>query len=202
MQKLKSMTLILGMISVSLILSCSSDESVDLTNQITFDGNVYIMTSGLVSDYGAYAPLDNNTGQESHYNFDFVILDAPLEQLQDGSDTFIGPSASTTIVIYIELFSPGTSTFQAGTFNYIDEDNATQADIDGEFFFSYGEIELDTDGVVNGDLDGPEYELTGGSVVVEGSGNTDYTITYNLTTTGGRSLSGTYTGEFTYSDER
>lgn len=203
MKLLKSSALILGVIVGTSLISCSDDdtETQNGENQISLDNQTYTLTDGIIQDYGSETPFDQTT-DDSHYNFDFIVLDSDVVEIQDDGDTYIGAGPETTILVYIELFSPGATGFQAGTFNYFDESTTTQSDVDGEFFFTYGEVETDTDGVVNGDLDGPEYEVIGGSVTVVGSGTTDYTITFDLTLTGNRTLTGTYSGDFTYFDER
>ncbi len=203
MKRLKSMVLIPGIVAMIYLTSCSSDDSGggDALNVITFDGTAYTMVAGLVEDYGSGEPI-NDLGDATHYNFDFTIIDDEIVTITTPDETYLGAGPDATIGIYIELFSPGTSGFQAGTFNFVEYDGVTQSDIAGEYFFFGGEVELDSDGTENGDFDGDEFEITGGSVTVVGSGTTEWTITYNLQVSGGRTVVGTYTGPFTYSDNR
>jgi len=182
------------------LLSCSKDDGDDVSagSDIVFDGKTYAMVDGLISDYGSYEPIDGGS-PDTHYNYDFDIIDAELVTIteSDGS-TYQGPAANTTIHVYVELFSPGTSTFNAGTFTYMSDDAATAADIAGKFFFFGGEVELDTDGVENGDLDGPEYEINGGTVTVTGTNKDDFALTFDVTTSGGKTLTGSYSGDFEF----
>lgn len=191
MKTLRIFTLALIASSLHLLISCSNDdEGTPVGSTITFNGTNYNMVGGLVLDYGASDPVTFGAN-ETHYNYDFTITDADI--------SLVGPGASATLLVYIELFSPGTSGFEIGTFNFADENTTTVEDVDGEYFFFSGEIETDTDGVEGGDLDGPEYEITGGSVTVTGSGPENYIITYNLSTDGGQ-LTGTYNGQWIFID--
>ena len=115
----------------------------------------------------------------------------------DGS-IYYGGSDDATIITYVQLYSPGTDAFQAGTFEYINPDTATLADVQGNFFFGYGEVELDNDGVENGDLDGPEFDITGGTITVTPL-EAGYDVTFDLETSAGN-IRGSYSGGFQYLD--
>ena len=204
MKNLRKLVFIPGMIAIAGIMSCSKDdaaETVATENDMVFDGKTYTVVDGLISDYGSYEPLDGGS-TDTHYNYDFDVVDAPLVTITDDGETYLGAGDGTTFHVYIELFSPGTSAFQAGTFSYMNEDgNPTAADIEGKFFFFAGEVELDSDGVENGDLDGPEYEINGGTVTVTGTSASNYSISFDVTTSGGKTLTGSYSGTFRFEDQ-
>ncbi|MEP5610839.1 MAG: hypothetical protein ABJP45_01255 [Cyclobacteriaceae bacterium] len=203
MKRFKNVALIPGMIVMAGLLSCSKDDSgTTSTNVITFNGEAFTMVAGRSQDYGPSDPVDNNL---SHYNYDLTISDAAfvVETDADG-DTGFEPGTDFGIVVYVELFSPGVSTFQVGTFNFIDGEQAEVqlSLIEGNFFFSAAEVFMPAGGL---DSDGDpllnEYEATGGTVTVTGSAPTDFVVTYNLQLTGGMTLTGTYSGDFVFSNE-
>lgn len=199
MKTLRLVHLILALSLLSGFLSCSSDDSDDsLPNSFSFGGETYLMSDGLIEDDGAINPIDFMSS-DTHNNMDFTISNGKFVEITEGTKPFTGPSVNTTFLIYVSLNSPGIADFQTGTFVYMDIDNATEGDIAGKFFMDGGEVETDNDGVEGGDLDGPEFQITGGSVVVAGSGPTAYTLTFDLETSGGP-LTGTYSGSFTYED--
>ena len=206
MKNLTSLTLILGITVGTFLSSCSSDDS-DPTvggGSITFDGTARNLVDGLVADYGPARPSDESTS-DTHYNFDFTIVDVQFQQVTEDGETYYS-AQNANFGVYVELFSPGTSGFQAGTFNFVEEDPVTEdpslADIDGKSFFTYADVYIGT-GATDSDGDPifEEHSATGGSVVVTGSGQTNYTLTYNLQFSGGRTLVGSYAGSFKYEDE-
>lgn len=212
MKKLKTITAFTAIFALLLFTACSDDDDDSTTNSggntapasssaISFDSKSYNMLSGLILDYGSASVLDSTL--ESHYNMDFYMLDGTLTLVQDSinDDEYIA-SNNSTILVYVELFSPDTTSFKTGTFTFIDEDSVTVSSTSGKYFFTYGEVELDNDGVVNGDFDGPEFDLVGGSVVVSGTPPSSYTLNYNLQVEGGRTLTGTYNGSFIYRDDK
>lgn len=199
METFKLVNLIFALSLLSCFLSCTNDDPEDsLSNSFSFGGEIYIMVDGLIEDDGAINPLDFMAA-DTHNNMDFTVSDGAFVEITDGTKPFIGPGSNTTFLVYVSLNSPVIDDFKTGTFEYINLDNATEEDIDGKYFISGGEIETDNDGVDGGDLDGPEFEIISGSVIVTGSGPIGYTLTFDLETNGG-SLTGTYSGSFTYED--
>lgn len=199
MKTFRLVSLLLALSLLSSFLSCTSDNPEDsLSNSFSFGAETHIMVDGLIEDDGAINPI-NFMGADTHYNMDFTISDGAFVEIADGTKPFTGPSSSTTFLIYVSLHSPGVEDFKIGTFEYMNLDNATEEDIEGKFFMDGGEIETDNDGVEGGDLDGPEFEIIGGSVIVTGFGPTGYSLTFDLETSGGP-LIGTYSGSFTYED--
>lgn len=183
--------LILAAFFLLFLCSCSKDEDEPKNelNVLTFDGTPYTMVDGIVEDYGHGFLFDN--GSSPHYNFDFSVFDGEVTLIENGY-TSIGVS----LEVYIELFAPGES-FTAGTFSFVNEDTATESDVVGKYIFADASVTVVPDS--GSDVD---YEAVGGSVTVSGSGTTDYTIEFDLQLEGGTSLTGTYSGDFQYSDER
>ncbi len=201
MKNLKTLTLVLG--AIVLFSSCSSDDSDDLgDNQITFDGKTYTMVGGVVEDYGAGSPADDGTS-DTHYNYDFTIADVAFQQTTDSDGDIEYRANDLTFGVYVELYSPTTASFAVGTFNFIsDAQSDVLASIDGNYFFSSAEAFIPTGTVdSDGDPNFDEFEATGGTVTVSGSGPTAFTITYDLQFAGGKTLTGTYNGSFVFSDE-
>lgn len=183
--------LILTVLLLIFLGSCSKDEDEpkEAQNALTFDGVSYTMVDGIVEDYGHGFLFDN--GSSPHYNYDFSLFDGEVT-LIEGGYTSVGVS----IEVYAELFAPGEE-FSAGTFSYVDEETATESDVEGKYIFADASVTIVPD--TGSDVD---YEAVGGSITVSGSGTTDYTIEFDLQLEGGTSLTGTYSGKFQYSDER
>lgn len=202
MKNLKAIALILGVGVISILSSCSSDDSGDVVNNvITFDGNTYTMVAGVVEDYGAFNPEDD-AETDSHYNYDFTIADAAFVMEVDEFNDVEYEAPGATFGVYVELFSSGASDFQTGTFTFIGHEESDAGAGAGTSFFSAAEAYIPTGGTdSDGDPEFIEHEATGGSVTVSGSGPTDFTITYNLQFSGGRTLTGTYNAGFVFSDE-
>lgn len=178
-------------IAGAFLMACSDDDDDDDDNgtSITFDGTNYTIADGTIEDYGAYNPLD----EASHYNYDFHFSDKAFIEYTEEGYTYWEADTTSTFYIYAELFSPGTSAFQTGTFEYMDSEGLTQSDIDGKFFFYDVYV-----GTRSGDTF-MDYDATSGTVTVSGSG-TNYKIEFDVTFTGGKKLTGTYEGSFKYSD--
>ena len=211
MKLLKLCTAILAIGLITIQTSCSDDDGATTTTAggsgtgggagtgsgtISFDGTDYTMKAGLVIDYGATDIVGNT---KTHYNYDFYVADETLKQFADSANgPYYGYGPTTSIGIYLELFSPDTTGFSTGTFNFVDGNSRTSANTGGQRFFSYAYATLDSNGNTDGDLDGPETQFTGGAVIVSSTGTNNYTINYSLTAAGGKNLSGSYTGSFIY----
>ena len=191
MKILKISTLFFLSVLIGGVMSCSSDDDDNgSANAFTFDGISYTMVDGVVEDYGASAPSISG-GDDSHYNFDFTISD----DVMTPSGAYFG--SETTFAVYVELFAPSTTEFQTGTFNYMDGETSDALDINGQFFFSAAEV-IVVSGVVDGSVNGTEYQVTGGSVTVSGSSATSYIVEYDLNIAGGKTLTGTYSAGFQF----
>ena len=195
MKLLKTKSILLLSFLSILLLSCKDDEkeSTAASNKLNFEGSTYTFQGGVISDYGSADLL--NSGSPTHYNFDFIIAD---DDFVLGADQEYSP-LNATIGLYIELFSASTSSFQAGTFQYVDGDNATVADIEGKNVFGVCDLFF----VDSAD----EYTATAGSVVVTKNSDLNYTLKYDLMVQ--KNGAGTeiplklaFTGAFKYDDER
>ena len=209
MKKSRFFKLLIAGALVASIAACSSDDggsnggsttggNTSTDNVISFNGSDYKMNAGIVVDYGNIGIDDTPT----HYNFDFTVGDTSFVLISSGGSSSYGASANMKVIVYMELFNPDTSNFKVGTFSYLHEDSINVRNITNNYFFTDAYIQFDTNGVVNGALDGEEFEVIGGSVAVSGSGNTNYTLVYNFNVAGGKSITGRYVGPFIYDDQR
>ncbi|WP_207434262.1 hypothetical protein [Sabulibacter ruber] len=171
--------------------ACSDDDdevSPDTENRIEYNGASYTLKSGVVIDYGV-------TGDEdTHYNYDFMVTDGILP---DTEEIFEIPNAK--ISVYAELLSPGADAFEVGTFTFVQDVNAAQNR--DKHVFEYVEVVVDSNNDNMLDMDDDYLEVTGGTIKVSGSNN-DYTVEYNLTLDGGKTVKGNYSGDFNYIDGR
>ena len=202
MRKFKSMLFGLTIVTMLFLVSCSNDDgdtAPPLTdNSMIFDGVTYTILDAAIDDYGPQDPT--GSGADTHYYHYMGFSDSEFIVVVEEGDgsTYYGGSDDATIVTYVQLYSPGVEAFQTGTFEYINPDTAAFADVDGNFFFGYGEVELDNDGVENGDLDGPEFDITGGTITVTPL-DMGYDVTFDLETSAGN-IRGSYSGGFQYLD--
>lgn len=188
---MKKQLLFLAILCTSILSSCGSDDDGDsssILGTIRIENQTFDVNTALIGDFGIASPLFD----ASHYNFDFTLTDAVfnLSNPQTNQD-FTG-----TYILYAELFSPGTSGFQTGTFNYVDDFDIEQSDIDGEFIFFASDLILDSnnDGVI--DESDTEDAVVSGSITVSGSG-TNYTITYDVELESGKTINTSFSGNFT-----
>ncbi len=159
------------------MISCGKDDpddkGQDIINEVTYDGTTY----GLADGNGV---VENYFHDGIHYNKDFTITDGTVTIDQFGYCEF----HPDEIIIYAELFSPGTNQFNEGTFTYSENPQ------DSDYYFDSVDVTIDSnnDGLVN--YDDGEIEATGGSITIEGSGKS-ISIEYNLTI-GTKSLQGNF----------
>jgi hypothetical protein len=103
--------------------------------------------------------------------------------------------------VFSELVSAGTTKFNTGTFNYVDNNNdgslnesQLEAKYKNKSVFADAKVYIDTNG--NRILsDETPLKATGGSIKVSGSGNT-YTLEYNLILENGKTLKGSNSSSF------
>ena len=172
---LRTTYLIIGIASAAWLVSCGDDDGdngggSNGQNAVSFDGNDFEISGGVLYDYGAVNYTDDSF-DPLHWNYDFVVYDGTFSS---ANETFSG-----NFFVYAELLSPGTSGFQAGTFNF--SSSFETADLEGNFYFNFANLGYDANGnnTVDDDVDA-FYDATGGSIEVIDNGNNNYTINYNL----------------------
>lgn len=162
----------------SLFVSCSKD-AVEKKNFIAYDGVEYPLTQAFFEGYGQDQP---NEG----YNIDAYFFSEGVKASGPGNE--IGTLSGSGTVIYFELFSNLKDVLEKGDYIY----DANQTFLSNTFDF--GLVGLNYD-VTN--ENGTVLEITGGKVSVKTSG-TSYEITFDLTESGGKKITGTYSGEVKY----
>lgn len=177
MKKLLYSIFALGLLAT---VSCKDDDDVVPTpeplptNAVAYKGKNYSFDNGAIIDWGSW---------ENHYNYDFFLTDGEMDF---ENQTALG----ATVMLYAELWSPGTENFSTGTFSYEDSENTT-----GKKFFETVVVVMDTNN--NGELDEADDQLTAkaGTIKVSGSG-TNYALEMDITLSNDQSLKGTYNGAF------
>ncbi len=165
-------------------------------NTAVFDATIYPLVDAYIDDRELVDPLE--IGSTTHYGYEVGVSDAAFVVFTEtgGQQYFVGTNGAS-MKVYFTLFAPDQSTFINGTFNYVDQNTALLDDVDGQPFFSAGELEFDDDGILpNGDFEDAEYSITGGTVTISGSAS-NYTVDFDLETTGGQVI-GNYSGSFQY----
>lgn len=203
---MKTRNSLIGLI-ILILCSCTDDSGTTPTSTLTFNGNTYTIADAYVDDYGNEDPLE--TGIDTHFGYEIGVSDAVHTVIVESpDDQYFGGTDGVSFRLYVSIYRPNNTDID-GTYQFIDDDVATFADIDGELFFTGGEIELDEDNLApNGDLDGDEFEVVGGTITITGA-DSDYTITFNIEVADGDNepgdpivgvAVGSYTGTFQYLD--
>lgn len=175
MKKFTLITCVLALL-VS-VISCKDDDENEVNNapnELSYDGKTYTPVNGYVYDAGAV---------ESHYNKDFYLTDGEADfENQDLSNA--------SFLFSAELYSPGTSEFQTGTFQFNDDGN-----VDNKHFFDHSDIILDANGNKQLDIEDEFYNVRAGTITVSGS-HPSYTIALDVTLDNDKALKGRYSGTF------
>lgn len=153
-------------------VSCS-DEGEDpapKTNFFSVDGTEYSLSEGLTIEYGG--------SETSGYNFDLLVFSSGLEP-DLNTETFTGEGD----FIYFELWSTSTTGLVAGTYT-ISTENLPNTFTSNNININY---------VASTKTSDAEYEASAGTVTIAVDGST-YSINFDLTVTGGKTLTGNYTG--------
>ncbi len=170
---MKNFVLFLSIISVGLISSCGNDDDTeDIINEIIFDGTTLVGENGIAVDIG---------DSETHYEFNFAISDGDINYVASSESFQFSTSAS--FYFLFGAASLGTDQFKTGTFQF---KSVIDAVPDDNFFFS-------TTFKEGGNS--PTLSVTDGTITISGS-SPNYTIQFDLTLTGGRSLTGAFVGTF------
>jgi hypothetical protein len=163
---------LLTMFSI-VLASCSKKEEEPApkpTNFFTVDGTEYSLSEGLTLEFGG----DATTG----YNFDLLVFSSGLDP-DTSNESFTGEGE----LMYFELWSTSTTGLAAGT--YTINPNSIPNACTSNF------ISINLNGST-GSSD-TEYEGSAGTVTIAVDGST-YSIDFDLTVTGGKTLTGNYTG--------
>jgi hypothetical protein len=176
---------LVGVLALLATASCEDDDAKPASAPITFDGKGYTAQKGFAFDFGPDLA-------ETHYNYDFALVDQPNVTLGDLEDA---EQIDAKFLFYAELFSPGSDKFRTGTFTY----DAQGTEVEGDFYFNQSNLIVDSnnDGKLS-ELD-TTYDPQAGTVTVSGSAN-NYTLSLDLTMVGGKKLTGSYSGNFQYFD--
>ena len=180
-----------------IIGGCAGDNDDAVTpttaNQVTYGNTPYSLANGLANDY-------RTIDSDNHYNIDFSVSDGLfipfLVDLGTGILVQLWNVSDGTIEIHAELYSPGPGAFKNGTFNYtsLPESEIEDPSLVGEYFFQDAYVAIDTDG--DQDLgEDEEIAVTGGTIQVSGT-SPEYNLVYNLTLADGKTLRGSFSGEF------
>lgn len=181
-----------------------------LINELTFDGTSYTFTGGWIEDYGNFNPFteDGDDNFLTHYNYDFTIVDDEIELITEGTFTYY-EAKDPTIDLYVTLFAPNASAFEAGTYEYMNLEGLTEEDVKDKFFFDILSLDINPNSE-----DGRFFDVISGNVIVVENSNFNYTLTYNVVVKevdedteelidgSEQTVSFSYTGDFLYSDER
>ena len=160
--------------AIALQISCSKDDegTVTIQNEFTYDGKAYSLSQGILTDYG-----DVTNGSR---DYDISLFSAGLTVPTEGDPVGTGN------FVYLDLNSSSTTSFEPGTFTW-DEFRGPNKIVDAG-------LAIDFDFATSTESDA--IFIKDGTVTVQKEGNT-YTITFTLTTTDNKAVTGYYKGELT-----
>ena len=191
--KTKNLMLILLAIIVG-FTSCEpgSDNSPD--NIVEYNSTKYTISKGAFLDDGPYNYYGSTN---THYDHLFYTTDGTFTYNASGELT----DAKGNIAISAYLSSFGASSFKTGIYTFISDANdgslsATQlkSKYENKSFFYEAGIALGSS--INSSLANIiPINVTSGTIKVEGT-KPNYTLTYDLVLVGGKTVKGSYTGEF------
>ncbi len=161
------------------------------SNTVSYDGKTYTLSAGLEE---VFRPDDNHANSQLNVtNGEFYSVQVPIT----GNLNLIWRARDASIWFYADVYSPGTSQLQGGTFSYAardtDEDDPALAQT---FFFKDGKfaVDLNGDGSVKSD-DGEFLAITGGTITLEPSGAV-YKVDFRFELENGQTARGSFTGDF------
>lgn len=175
---------------IGIAVSCKDSDGGDpvpaLTNAVEYNGKTYNLLDGLIFDYGAFGLGTNNN--LTHYNYDFAVVNGEIKQVNGVYD-----EDNVTAGIWVELYSPGTDSFEPGTFTYMDEKNMTESAIANKYFFKNASfLAVEEQGYTF-------LYVKGGTVKVSGTAN-NYTLEYDMVLEDGKPLKGSFSRSLKYND--
>ncbi|UII27545.1 hypothetical protein LVD15_03685 [Fulvivirga maritima] len=176
--------------------SCSDDDSKEgpeVTNSFMYNSNTYEVKDASITDYGA----DRVEGHDYYY-YEFSLTNGSYELVEDSVDPdyFYFQVKGGTYDVNLDLYYPSASVFGPGEYVFASEEMISDGSIINTPFIDWAEIRLDlnNDGIYDGD---ETIAAVGGSVEVTGS-DKEYTLFFELNLEDGRTLSGSFSGEFKY----
>lgn len=171
---MKKLFLLVSVFSIVFFTSCGKDDGVSLTNEIKYDGTVFVGENGLISNVG----VETNT--PDHYNYEFGISDGTLQLSSSGNFQF---QTSSDFVLIFGASSLGTTKFNTGVFEFRSSSSASP---DSNFFFGATFIDIGNNA---------QLSVNGGTITISGT-SPNYSVVLDLTLTGGKKLEGAFIGTF------
>lgn len=170
MKNLKNLGFLFIFSLLFISVSCGSDDDNNdddngTTNEFVYDGTAYALTNGFIQEYGG----------ASLFNFDITLYGGLVLQ----NEQFSG----TGEVVYFEMWTDQATSLKSGTYNYA----ATESDLT----FTIGEIGIDCDTTTQSCA--TNLVVASGTVDLDVSGS-NYDVDFNLTTTTGENVTGTFSG--------
>jgi hypothetical protein len=162
-----------------IIAGCKKDEDKAGKSNFIYNGTEFKLSQGFLINYGKYSA-------DEGYNIDLSLLssDFTIHQSNGAIDSVSGIGDAIIFEIYTSL----PNKLDVKDYVY----DATESGADGTF--DLGIVYMDYNASTN---NGTQYVITGGKVSVISNGS-EYEITFNCTTSNGKTLTGNYKGALKY----
>ncbi len=173
--------IVLGLLILATVVSgCKKDEEDKKpSSYFEYDGKTYELKHGFLENWGP-------TGLSS-YNLDLILLSDSfvLHETGDVLDSITGVGEG----LYFEMFASKNDELPAGDYNYNASSYQSGTYDYADFIINYN---LETE-------QGTFFEIAGGKVAVTRNG-ANYELTFDCTTSNGKSLKGQFKGSLRYFD--
>jgi len=161
--------------AIALQISCGKDDegSVTVQNEFTYDGKAYSLSQGFLTDFE-----DITNGSR---DYDITLISSGLTVSSGGGDP-----TGTGNLVYLDLNSSSTTSFEPGTFTW-DEVRGPGKIVDAGLAIDFNfATSTESDAIF----------IKDGTVTVQKE-ESIYTITFTLTTTDNKAVTGYYKGTLT-----
>ncbi|MDX5420409.1 MAG: hypothetical protein LPK09_14435 [Hymenobacteraceae bacterium] len=163
-----------------------------------YDNVKYAIKNGFMHDGGPMDYfMDDEAENKTHYNYSFIMTDGT--PIFEGEDVVRMDDGE--IIILAVLLSPGSSGFKTGTFeyaNWLGDEELGEEELEtkyrNKYFFPFAYVITDKDKDKNWEEEIGAM-VTGGTIKVSGTPS-NYTLEYDLTLEGNKTLKGKFTGKF------
>lgn len=169
----------IAMLLLSLFISgCKKDKNETANNQLSYNGTAFNLSQGFLENYG-------KSGTEG-YNVDLSLLSSEFTIHESNGE--ISSVTGVGNAIYFEIFTSLPGKLDIRDYLYDNMGSGTEGTFDGGMLMLGYNVTTEA---------GTTVAITGGKVSVTSNGS-EYEITFNVTASNGKTITGYYKGALKY----